>query len=434
MSPPAALFILAAATSAASPPAGEPDIVYLTRRGDTLYSLGNRYLLNPADYRRVQRVNHVADPRHLPTGMILRIPRPLLRTVPVEGRVIAFRGHVLLRNGGSSQTVTLGIRVGEGVTLTTDARSYVTVELPDTSRFSLPSQSQVGILRLRRILLNGEIERRFEANTGKSDWQVKPSSNDPFSVRTPIATTAVRGTQFRVTYDQALQSMTVGVIEGKVGVTGEATDGALAAGSGAALQPGEVMKPKALLSAPELNRPGALQTGSQLQFSATTVPGATAYGFELATDAGFVDRFSAIRTASPEGKFEGLPSGIYFVRVTAFDADGLEGMANTYSFERQLNRIEADTPIVHRTGRHRDYLFRWYGVGDGKALYRFILSRSEDGTDPLIDEIGLAATQISVRDLPRGIYYWRVWSSRFLDGRHSEVATAPQKLQIGETR
>lgn len=429
----ALLAFLAPAPARAEPPS-RAIVEYRVRRGDTLFELGARYFVRPGDYRVVQRLNRVANPRWLGVGRVLRIPRAILKTEPVEGSVAAFRGNVVIGTRGAARPAAMGARVREGMAVETAAKSFVTVELPDASRFSLPSNSRVGIARLRRILLTGEVERHFRLEKGRSDWGVTPSRGNPFSVETPVATTAVRGTEFRVTYAPELEAMTVSVLEGRVAVGADPAKTALAAGAGAALRPGGGVVSGALIAAPELVRPGAVQKEEGLAFAARPVAGATRYGFEIARDAGFIDRIAEERVVTPEARFDELPGGTYFVRTTAFDANGIEGRANVYGFERQMNTLALDAPQPSKTGGRKDYLFRWRGAGGGMAEYRFLLSRDEAGRDPVIDEAGLTRTNISISDLPSGTWYWRVWSIRFENGSHSETVSPVQKLQIGDAR
>lgn len=424
------------APAQAAPAVGKGDAIvrYRVKAGDTLFTLGEHYFIRPADYLVVQRLNRVANPRRLAIGRVLRIPRRILRTEPVAGSIAAFRGDVVVTRGGARQAAATGLRVNEGQVLVTGAKAFVTVELPDGSRFSLPSNSRVGIARLRRTLLSGEVERAFRVEHGRSDWDVTPSGRNPFSVETPVATTAVRGTGFRVTYDLAAATSAVGVLEGKVAVSGGDAEALVAAGESAAVGATGEIRTGALIAAPELERPGAVQKASQVIFRAGSVPGASAYGFELAADAGFIDRIAEERSTTPEARFDALPGGTYFVRTTAFDANGVEGRANVYGFDRQLNTIETDEPVVGVSNGRKDYLFRWRGAGGGRAEYRFVLARDAEGRDPIIDEAGLARTNFTVSDLPQGVYFWRVWSIRFENGKHSETVTSSQKLQIGDAR
>src|SRR3546814_12844687 len=65
-----------------------------------------------------------------------------------------------------------------------------------------------------------------------------------------------------------------------------------------------------------------------------------------------IDVIDELVTKTPEANFASLPNGTYFVRVTAIDANGLEGRPSTYAFERRLNRISTSLE-ERRAGRYR---------------------------------------------------------------------------------
>ena len=52
--------------------------------------------------------------------------------------------------------------------------------------------------------------------------------------------------------------------------------------------------------------------------------------------------------------------------------------------------------------------------------------------DRVADEPGLKESSVTLTDLPTGIYYWQVWSTRAYKGEISEVPSERQKVQIGE--
>ncbi|MBB5684276.1 FecR domain-containing protein [Sphingobium boeckii] len=427
------LLLLANPQPIASAPAAEAS--YRVKKGDTLFDLAEDYFIRPADYRLVQRLNKVTDPRRLPVDRNLRIPRRLLRTVGVEGQIIAFRGEVSILSAGQKQGVAIGHRVREGMVIVTGAKAFVTMALPDGSRVSLPSNSRVGVGRLRQTLLTRDVERAFHLQGGRSEWDVAKAKGrgDSFSVTTPVATAAVRGTSFRVTYDETSGQSTVGVVEGTVSVSeaAAARGDMIAAGSGIAVRAEGRAAPAPLAAAPVLERPGAVQKDEQISFRATPLPGASRYIFELSTDAGFVDRVAESFGAEPAARFDGLPNGNYFVRTSIMAADGVQGLPNTYSFERRLNKVSLDAPVPGRLNGHTAYRFRWRGEGEGEVQYRFTLARDEAGQDRIIDQPGLKIPDVSVTDLEPGIYYWQIWSIRFEDGSFIDTVTPPQKLQIG---
>jgi hypothetical protein len=130
--------------------------------------------------------------------------------------------------------------------------------------------------------------------------------------------------------------------------------------------------------------------------------------------------------------FEGLPDGTYFVRATAIDDNGLEGLASVYSFTRELNAISGGAPVALGDAKMRRYLFRWGVAGAGVKRFRFQLFDAPDAKAPIVDQPGLSDPLITVTDLRPGDYAWRVIVSTFLKGRYTDKAGELQQLHIGQ--
>jgi hypothetical protein len=162
------------------------------------------------------------------------------------------------------------------------------------------------------------------------------------------------------------------------------------------------------------------------------VPGATAYRLQLSRDAGFVDLFAEATQAAPTADFGALDNGTYFIRLTALDAGGLEGLPADYSFDRDLDVLEPGAaPSAEQNGKHRNFLFRWSAAGDGVRTFRFQLFSGTEATTPIVDQPGLSEPQLTLTDLPPGAYSWRVSATRFKNGAITEKVGPPQSLQIG---
>ena len=416
------LLLASAGPVAAKPPARPEMIDYAVRKGDNLYTLAERYFRRVGDYAIVRRLNRVADPYRLPVGRILRIPRRLLREEPVPARIEAFSGPVRVVTAGGSSVPAVGMTADEASRIETGANAFVSVRLADGSTVSIPSQSRVTIRRMRKLLLTGAVERQFDIDSGRLRAVVTPMTNptSSFRVTTPVAVAAVRGTQFQVGYDPARGTDATEVLEGTVGVSAAETRSAAAllvpAGFGTVTAAGRAGSLVKLLPAPALDDPGRIQNERELAFAIRPLGGASAYHVEVARDGDLLDRIEEAQSATPVVTLPSVPSGTYFVRIAAIDAQGLEGLPAVYGFERRLNRVEGS---MESGGGRRDrrYLFRWYSEGEGTRQFRFQLSTHPDGSAPIIDEIGLTGNQIAVTNLPSGDYYWRVMSVQFVDGK-----------------
>lgn len=428
-----ASLMLTVAPAFAQPASRSPATIdYVVKPGDTLFGLAERYLVNPIDYRVVARMNRVTDPRRLGVGRSLKIPLPLLRTEPSAARIANFRGAVAVETGGAPVPAQVDRVLREGDVISTGANAFARLALADGSHVSLPSRSRVRIARLRTILLTGAVDHAFRLEAGRVEADVAPvRAPGGFSISTPIAVSAVRGTEFRNAYDPEAGRGSAEVIEGAVTVQAGAETLVAAAAQGVAVG-GEGLQLTALLLAPVLRRPDAVQTDKEVAFDIEPMPGAARYRARLATDAGMVDAFAEAESALGEAKlvFTDVAEGAYFVRLSGVLPEGVEGLASVYSFIRARNGV-GDLAAAARSGPDRPYLFRWETQGPGTAAFRFQLRRVEALDAPLVDQADLSRPEITVTGLPAGVYVWRVRSTRHAFGRVLETWSEPQQLRVG---
>lgn len=437
--------VLAAAVLLSAAPAAAQSTVssrqaetldYVVRPGDTLIDLASAYMNRPLDYRRVQRENRVANPRRLSIGRTLALPVNLLRADPDEARIAGFRGAVSLNQDGVSGAPTSGQIVRESAVLSTGANAFVRLALSDGSHVVVPSNSRVRVSRLRRYAINGAVDHALTVETGRAESRVTPRTRPGgFAIRTPVSVSAVRGTDFRVSFDEASERSATEVLEGAVAVASGENEALAAADQGVSAAAGAV-RLLPLLPAPALARPDAPQTQPQVVFEVQPLPGAERYRGRIAQDAGMIESFAEADSA-PGGPlvFGDMEEGAYFLRLTALSPEGLEGKATTYSFIRARNGVGGLASAMDQRDRRRFYRFRWEAEGVGEASFRFQLWReAEDGgvDGPLlIDQPGLTDEAFTLSDLPPGVYSWRVQSARHRFGRLLEAWSEPQQLHIG---
>ncbi len=435
----AAAVLLSAAPAAAqstAPARPTETLDYVVRRGDTLFDLATAYMNRPQDYRRVQRENRVVNPRRLSIGRTLALPVDLLRADPDEARIAGFRGAVTLHQGGVAAAPTAGQIVRESAVLSTGANAFVRLALSDGSHVVVPSNSRVRVSRLRRYAINGAVDHALTVEAGRAESRVTPRTRPGgFAIRTPVSVSAVRGTDFRVSFDEASERSATEVLDGSVAVASGEDEALAGADEGVSAAAGAV-RLLPLLPAPALARPDAPQTQAQVVFEVQPLPGAERYRGRVAQDAGMIESFAEADSA-PGGPlaFGDLDEGAYFLRLTALSPEGLEGKATTYSFIRVRNGVGGLASAMDQRDRRRFYRFRWEAEGVGEAAFRFQLWReAEDGgvDGPLlIDQPGLTDEAFTLSDLPPGVYSWRVQSARHRFGRLLEAWSEPQQLRIG---
>ncbi len=417
-------------------------VTYRMAKGDTLEGLARAHFVRPELWRRAQAANRISDPRRIPVGRELVLNTAWLNARPVEAEVTAFRGEVTVTRGGQTVSVAVGTRVREGDLVSTAKNGFVTFTMPDASLVTMPSSSTVRIARLRQFTLGEAIERRFELVSGRAEARVTPfkSPQSSFEITTPVAVAAVRGTRFRIRYTPEAFRATQETIEGKVGVKGSRdVEQLVTAGFGTfATARDGVAAPRPLLPAPVIEQPAKVQAGQKVVFRFRPVPGARRYLVELATDAGFLDRFASIETDEPVAEFEDVPNGTLFVRASAIDDLGLVGRPGTQSFVRRLvgliPPVGSTEPqsVEGRPVEGRSFLFRWQASEGQGTRYRFVLRAAGGPDQRLIDEVGLAAPQITLVNLPDGDYAWQVAVQEMVEGELTETWLPEEQLRVGE--
>jgi hypothetical protein len=368
--------------------------------------------------RTVATVSNMGVPRKLRIGEILVVPYRLMRRASVAGTIASFRGPVKVNNRAAAANAV----IGEGARIVTSVDASVTIRFPDGTIATIPSNSQIHVLHLSRYVLTNEVDREFLVEEGSSDWQVTPakSPGDRMRVRTPLAVSAVRGTEFRVTFrpDGGLSGSSV--VKGEVGFSGGTQPAvALPTGFGAVADADAKIDKRTLLAAPTLVGDFALQEGASLTFKARPVEGARSYRFIVARDAGFVDRVAESRENAPSVSVAGLPDGAYFVRSSAIDEINLEGFATDSSFVRRLSPLVALWPQVVNGST----VFSWVSNSPELKSFEFTLSRNRDMSQPLLGSTALTKKSISVSNLRPGTYYWKVTSTRF-DGETARIVSS----------
>lgn len=387
-------------------------IVYATRAGDTLMSIAERFTTRIDNWQALSKANNIGSDTAIPIGTPITISADLLQDEPSEARVIALSGSITASSQEGKQLLLgLGAKITEGMQIDTGNNSFLTLELPDQSRVSLPSNSRIRIAKLRMarytrsprteiLLLNGKVESRvapLEQNKGR------------FEVRTPMAVAGVRGTQFRVGF--GANGMATEVLSGKVEVArpNSRDNQNLHGGQGNITNARTVGKPVELLPTPQLAGAPVRHDQNGAQFALTPVAGAQAYHVQVATDQEAKNIVLEGHAKGTEMKLDGLPNGSYYARVSAIDKLGLEGPASTHAFTLGAAQPAASGPApaapTVEAGESRQLALRWNGAPGQQFL-------AQVARDPAFSWLVYTSkTSLPEARFPRpafGTYYARV--------------------------
>ena len=400
---------------ACSPLASAEDWSYRIRPGDTIWDLAGEYLKPGIPWQRLQAHNRISNPYQLPPGSTVRIPLAWLHLQPARARVVAVRGQALVDGIGSGGAVpaTEGMQLGVGALLRTARDATLTLEFADRTRLLLQGGSELRLDRLSQYGKSGMVDTRLRLQRGRITNSVTPSrgTSPAFIVDTPNATSAVRGTRFRVNAEESRTQTEV--TEGSVAVGAGSRSALVKRGHGTVVASGQATPIQAvpLLPAPDLSGIPATLNGARAEVKWRASEQAQRYRVQISDTASFDTLLADLETTDALAKLPPLQDGTYFLRVRAIDAQGLEGYDATARFAAETlpEPPFAIAPKADSLVREVQPEFLWADVADA-AAYRFELADNADFQRPLSLRQEKSTRLRAPQALPPGRYYWRIAS------------------------
>lgn len=394
-------------------PAQAQEWTYRVRPGDTLWDVAGEYLTPSVPWQRLQEHNRVADPYQLAPGSTLRIPVQWLHRQPARAKVIAVRGDARSQtSAGRVAPVTAGMSLGSGAVVKTSPEATLSLQFADGSRLLLLGDSELLLERLTRLGRSGIADTRLRLQRGRIGNDVRhlrgPAAN--FIVDTPSASSAVRGTRFRVKAD-ATGTQTE-VLEGRVAVSAGAKSALVQRGYGTVVAPDQAaVTPVALLAAPDLSGlvPAPQVTRAPLSWPA--VAGARQYRVQVSEHARFDSLQLDAEVDTPGYTLPPLEEGRYYVRVRGIDAQGLEGRDAIAQLQVDglLQPPYSIAPAASSVVRSNDVSLSWTRA-PGATAYDYEVAGAAGFTQPIAQARVKDTTAATLGVLPPGDYIWRIRS------------------------
>ena len=391
--------------AAVSPPA--ETYTHTIVRGDTLIGLSEWLLIDPRRWPAVARLNRVRQPRRLRPGRPLVFPLAWLRSVPGQARVLWVRGRPQVDlPDGSRQVALLGATLPPGSVVVTGQDERVRLLLSTGSTVTLGADARLTLVELR-TLEGPQVKRTtLGVQRGRLESVVAPATHpaQKHEIRTPLVTSAVRGTDYRL--EVGPTTVATEVTEGAVAVSPDAGTVLVERGYGAITRAdGTTGPPRPLLPAPDLSGAPVRLDRLPVRLRWPAVLGATGYVVEI-SPAAAPPPLVHQRVVSPEMTSADLPDGDYVLRARAVDADGLQGLETTRPFEVDARPVpplveaqvarEAtfDAPLVERTALTDSALT--LPLPPGQYLWR-LASRHAGERGPWSDPV-----PVELRPMPQG--------------------------------
>ena len=409
------ITLLAISISIFSPSmANAEEWIYTTRPGDTIWDISKKYLKSVNDWSKVQKHNNVNIAKHLAPGTRIRIPLKWLKISASPATVINVTGTVNYKTSVSDNLISLTSKqtVNIGDAVKTGKNGSALIQFADGSTLLMQKNSQVIFNTLSSYGETGMVDTRFRLQQGRIETSVKPmrDSGSRYEITTPAAVAAVRGTKFRVAYQDDRQTMASEVVKGSINVAAEGVNQPVNPGFGTITEKGKPPQPPVqLLQKPELETLPVNIRYLPFTFNWPSLDGAKKYRVQItpASEPGNL-RYQDIHE-SAEFTLNSLIDGQYILRIRAMDKNSLEGFNADHKFTIDTNfPIPSLTaPIMNSELSQPPYLFEWTKAS---AANQYMIQVSTDiNFDNIIIERLENSNTLSLNDkLSVGQYFWRV--------------------------
>ncbi len=402
----------------------EPAMTYTVQPGDKLAAMSRDLLRTPGDWAEVARFNSLPNANIIKPGQTLQIPVRLMKFRPVASQIVSVSGDVQV--GGVKAQVSSPVNEGQQVQV--GPNSSAVVELADGSRLKLLPNTQAEVAKNRFYSLSKTPDTTGSPNAtssfsglmrlarGSVEALASKISNrsTPLEITTPTAVAGVRGTHFRVSYDDnAARSTRTEVLEGLVRADNpaQASGADLPRGTGAVIDPAKKeVKVLQLLAAPDLSALPAEVSKPQGRWPMPVLAGAASYRVQVARDAQF-DQIVRDQTVAAAASLElaSLAPGAWYARVRGIDAAGLEGRDAVRQIALKGAWLAPESVLMFRDGKTD---LAWNPVqADGQRFTAPAYS-TELATDSrfanVVARIDSEPSRVTLGDLRPGTYYVRL--------------------------
>ena len=406
----------------------EPSVPYVVKNTDKLLLLGRQLLINPSDWNEVARFNKLKDPNVIVAGQSLNIPTRFLRSQPGTTTIVSVDGDVML----DGKPLKAGDSVPVGSPVKTGAGALAVMALADGSRIKVMPNT------LAQVVTSINYPMRDSSKAGSSNWfsglmrlttgaleavaSKTAKRATELQIQTQTSTVGVRGTEFRVAYDDPASGGTrTEVLEGRVRAdnTVQNIGADLPIGTGAVIRPADsrvnVVK---LLPAPDLSTAATDVLRPQARWALPVLGGAAAFRVQVSDSDKFDKILSDIKVdVSPANtgaafvSLASVPVGSWVARVRGIDGQGLEG----YDSVKRITVRDAVWRVTYSTLSLLDghsYL-NWTGVQGGQAMTAYGYGATLASNARLTQNVQQLQTpyqRLDLGTLVPGTYYLRLRS------------------------
>ncbi len=313
---------------------GLKDIEVTIKAGETFSGILSRELNSLDAWGEVVKHNKLESPDELRPGDVLVIPVEVIRSGNYA-TVVFVKGIATLesRLGNDSEQIVKGDKVFVGDSIETLADGFVSVAFNGGSSVNIQPESSMRISVLKCVDTEISCEIKLESEGGRLGLDVRNTGFQKptvFSVDSPFASAAVRGTRFDFDVDGG---NAMGVTEGSVDISFNGASNSVAVGKGVLAGEGRsISQLFDLVSEPVLRlKDDGNRISDQDVVSWENLSGAESYMVAY-TDISNPDDVPQFKSFDGNITKPDLPVGEYMIHVRGVDSNGLRGFTNSKRF------------------------------------------------------------------------------------------------------
>lgn len=196
------------------------DWSYTIRPGDDLWTIARDYCGSAKVAPRIAEHNKIGNVYTLKIGSRITIPTDWLVFAPTTARITQLQGQVTHQTQDGSRPATSNSEINMGDIVITQTGS-AQVTFADQSTITIQPDSRVLFNKLTAFGPAGMVDTHLRFAYGNGTSKVQPQNRgDRFRIETPEGIAAVRGTEFRVGYEQDSSIANAETLEGEIAFIG----------------------------------------------------------------------------------------------------------------------------------------------------------------------------------------------------------------------
>jgi len=357
--------------------------------GDTLRSIARREFGKSGLSAMLASFNGMQESESLAAGQIIRIP--LFTPVDRQFATVIFTKGDVTKN---DIQVKRDDKIYLHELLITGDNGFASLEFASGSVINMQPNTHAKLERLNCLDSDASCLIEVDSAQGEVSSDVKRRDGQPteFTINTPYASAAVRGTLFEM--NAVGPTLLVGVTEGEVVLQGSSNQVPLDQGFGTVAPANKpASDPIALLPAPVYRYiPTRAAKGDNVSWWALS--DVQQYLINLSADADGMDIIANYNESQGILAIEDLDAGEYFINVRGIDSNGLKGFKAPAKIVVAAidESVEPVNTAVSKIGN--EFLVKIIDPPETSPGYEIQVSRTADFSDPLSVDIANPGTAI----------------------------------------